>query len=408
MPRKPKKPPTYVQLLAEELGLDKIAVEDKRWRRPIGFLEELDHALRPHIHEGSLPNFGAFLTDVQPELKGWSLITMPESDLELGRKLADGIRSFTLLVGGKFVGVATSDTGGMDEASLVRLIQRDLRNGAIITADARGVVRIVYPAGVAIHQNRRWREKPMVNTVVSRASDFLAHKSMTKFEEILFFAYHALSPRHIGATIVWCLQTPTTDEAAAMIPAVDLTPLGLNVANNAHRSMLRHLLCQTDGATIMAEDGSVTGTGAQLKSSEQSMKYIAASTGTRHTSARRFSFDCASTIVVTVSADGPVTVFSDGVNVIELSFRSADASAKALGNFVPEKRHDIVPSSWTETCSNCGKTSVIEEVVIYGWKDREEAHCPICRAEIASSMCFTISAHVIKRLPSIAVATPAS
>jgi DNA integrity scanning protein DisA with diadenylate cyclase activity len=287
----------------------------------------------------------------------------------------------------------------MDEASLVRLIQRDLRNGAIITADARGVVRIVYPAGVAIHRTRRWREKPMVNAVISRAYDFLAHKSWSKFEEILFFAYHALSPRHIGATIVWCLQMPAAAEAAAMAPAVDLEGLGLNVSNDAHRSMLRHLLSQTDGATIVAEDGSVTGTGAQLKYSEQSTKYIGTSSGTRHTSAQRFSFDCASTIVVTVSADGPVTVFSDGINVVELTFRSADGAAKALGRMVPEKRNDIVPSSWTETCKNCGKTSVIEEVVIYGWKDREEARCPICRGELASSMCFTISAHVIKQLP---------
>jgi len=398
MPRLPKKGLTHQQLLEKELLLDRIALDTKRWRKPVGFLNELEYAVRPQVHEGRLPHYGAILTTAEPDISGWTWIRMNEHDGDLGRKIADGIRSFTVFVNGKFVGVLTSDHGGMDEGSLVQLIQTALDGGAVITADASGVVRIIYPNGVAVHRNRRWREKPMVDAVMSLTDDFVPFSLREKLKEILSFAYHTLSPRHIGATIVWCLEQPTTAESQAMQPAVDLSHLNLEIGNDAHRSSLRHLLAQTDGATIVQPDGKVVGIGAHLKVSTDSTKFIAASAGTRHTSARRFSFDCPSAIVATVSSDGPVTLFSDGVSVVELKFVSADAEAHALGRMVPMKREDIVPSSWRETCKTCGKTSTVEEVVIYGWKERETAHCPICRSELASSMCFTIRAHVVKRL----------
>jgi DNA integrity scanning protein DisA with diadenylate cyclase activity len=396
--RKRKKSVTHQQLLEKELELDRIAIDTKHWRKPTGFLSELEHAVRPEIHEGRLPHYGVIFADVDPSVIGWSWLKMPEKDLILGRQLADGIRSFTVFVDGKFVGVLSSDRGGVDEASLVGLIQTTFRSGAVITADASGIVRIVYPGGVAIHRHRRWREKPMVDTVISRTYDFVPFSLIPKLKEILSFAYHSLSPRHIGATLVWCLEAPTAEESAAMQSALDLLSLNLQIGEDAHRSILRHLLAQTDGATIIDAAGKLVGTGAHLKVSAESMKYITALKGTRHTSAQRFSFDSAPTILIVVSADGPVTLFSDGVNVVELKFVSADAEAKALGKMVPMKRSDIVPSSWEETCKVCGKTSIIEEVMIYGWKDREAARCPICRAELASSMCFTISAHVVKRL----------
>ena len=52
--------------------------------------------------------------------------------------------------------------------------------------------------------------------------------------------------------------------------------------------------------------------------------------GTRHTSARCYSYDEPRTLVITVSEDGPVTVFSHGAKLVELAPRSTDGEAELL------------------------------------------------------------------------------
>jgi DNA integrity scanning protein DisA with diadenylate cyclase activity len=45
---------------------------------------------------------------------------------------------------------------------------------------------------------------------------------------------------------------------------------------------------------------------------------VAAMKGTRHTSAARHTYDCPDVLAFVVSADGPVTVFSDGQRIADL------------------------------------------------------------------------------------------
>src|SRR5260370_22902474 len=116
MARKSKKPVTHQQLLEQELAVDRIALDTKRWRKPLGFFNELEYAVRPQAHEGRFAHYGAFFATAEPTSAGSSWLRMNESDLDLGRKLAVGIRSFTVFMDGKFAGVLTSDHGGMDEA----------------------------------------------------------------------------------------------------------------------------------------------------------------------------------------------------------------------------------------------------------------------------------------------------
>jgi hypothetical protein len=61
----------------------------------------------------------------------------------------------------------------------------------------------------------------------------------------------------------------------------------------------------------------------------------------------------------------------------------------------PSERSDAL-DSFQRTCKNCGKTSRVDVFTVYGFKEHEDADCPVCGNVIASAMCFNIRARVIK------------
>jgi hypothetical protein len=76
-----------------------------------------------------------------------------------------------------------------------------------------------------------------------------------------------------------------------------------------------------------------------------------------------------------VSADGQVTVFSDGNRSSSL--------------VLPERELPWNPSGgemWTDAiqCPTCGVSLLVRKTVLYGFRNAEEADCPICKKEAAS------------------------
>jgi len=213
-------------------------------------------------------------------------------------------------------------------------------------------------------------------------------------EQLVTLAVHVLSPAHTGASLIWWLIPPELDVYAKKI---DLQPLRLRV-EAGYFSAVQHLLNQHDGATIISPTGEILATGVQLQSSDKARLLIPETRGTRHTSARRYSFDEARVVVVTVSQDGPVSVFSDGVQLGEVRPYSAHDDEQSLIDAIPEKRGQTYADQDEVVCSNCGKTMRIETLVVAGWKEREEAYCQVCREQVASRMCFKIETFIMKRI----------
>jgi hypothetical protein len=158
-----------------------------------------------------------------------------------------------------------------------------------------------------------------------------------------------------------------------------------------------HLLAQYDGATIVGKDGSIKRTGIHLIPSQRAESLIPIVRGTRHTSARRASFDHANALFITVSADGPVTIFSDGMSVFELNWSDGYEAARVIRGVLPKEAKDNVwTSSHDAVCAKCGKTSKVETVTIAGHRTDEEATCPICGDVIATDHCWEIHANLKK------------
>jgi len=85
------------------------------------------------------------------------------------------------------------------------------------------------------------------------------------------------------------------------------------------------------------------------------------------------------------------------MNVFELTWYSAEQDASNMVKGMGKWYEDSVMAEVDEkTCPNCGKTSEIQVFTVIGWRDHEEAHCPVCGRVVASDMCFKISANLKK------------
>lgn len=137
-----------------------------------------------------------------------------------------------------------------------------------------------------------------------------------------------------------------------------------------------------DGACIAASNGDVQRYEVKLPASELSQGFVSQHGGTRHTSAKRYTFDHAEVIAVVVSADGPVTVFSDGVELLKI-----DPGSRSLSWLLREPMGDLREMEETthdEECANCGKMLRVRIVRKHRCTGQTELTCPICKFRIAS------------------------
>lgn len=170
---------------------------------------------------------------------------------------------------------------------------------------------------------------------------------------------------------------------------------GLNAARRGHQHALATLLGGLDGACFLEADGTVRAVQAHLRPSERAAELIAEDGGTRHTSARRFSFDHEGVAVLVVSQDGPVTIYSDGARLAQL--RAIGTFGASLKRLVPEKASDIETSVSQMHCRRCQKRLRVEITYVTGWTDSESEDCPVCALkDTVRARCFAIEVTPVK------------
>jgi DNA integrity scanning protein DisA with diadenylate cyclase activity len=92
-------------------------------------------------------------------------------------------------------------------------------------------------------------------------------------------------------------------------------PPPLRVTTAFHLAPLRHALEQIDGAAVFDHGGTLRRLGVRIVPSGEAEDRVEALRGTRHTSARRYSYDDPAATVIVVSEDGPLTVLREGMIV---------------------------------------------------------------------------------------------
>jgi hypothetical protein len=293
----------------EEIGLPPDGSDEFR----AVLLEEIDHALRPVAHERRIASSGTIVEPVG-DADGWANTTQLEiavtpvvgHSLTASRRYADGLSSWLL-----------RRTDGRDEWVLFDRpagSERDLvvlagaMDATIVQRHPSGAVRAVGGFGVLRWEGYTWHHEAPVATWIGTVTSGTFTGDPKVMEAMLEFAVHDLGSVGIGALLIYRPDSqpgPAVEERLA-------TPPPLHVRNASHLAPLRHALGQIDGAAVFDADGILRQLGVRLVPSLTAEEAVDALGGTRHTSARRYSYDDPSATVVAVSEDGPVSVLRGG------------------------------------------------------------------------------------------------
>lgn len=380
------------ELLREELrgqGIDEALVDEPR------VISELVRCIFPAVHEGRTAPFGAIVCDAvgRADVAAIGAEVIASDDEALVSRAADGSSTFVLSdVGSRQLVRMKWDSGTDEQLAWISRVCKV----AIVHRNNEGSVRLFGRRGIYTNEGRRWWFRPSGAALSERILRHAPQVDRAVLLAVLGFALVVLSPGRFGATLVLLVGTREFDAKGG---GLDLRPLGMNVAAPHRLSTAAHVLSQVDGATIIQGDGAIRMTGVHLQPSERARTLVPQQGGTRHTSAKQYSFDDPACVVVTISSDGPVSIFSDGVEIGHVPMYSADTDRDQLAKAIPERATDIDSESYEEICTTCGKTALIEKLTIVGWKDSETVGCPVCGRVIASARCHRLEANVLKQLP---------
>jgi hypothetical protein len=274
------------------------------------FLEEVDWALRPLVHERRVASTGALL---RPSLDaaewergtGLSMSRMPigERPLTASRRLADGLSSWLVRPSNELL---LFDRPAGSERDLV-VLTRAL-GATVVQRHPSGVVRVVGKFGLLRWDGLRWHREPPLKKWLKAVTDESFTGDPEAIEALVEFAIHDLGAAGIGALLLYC---PNVEQMSGIEERLPVPP-PLDVRSPSHLAPLRHALSQVDGAAVFDTGGVLRHIGVRLVPTTRAEKSVEPFRGTRHTSGRRYSFDHPRVTVIAISEDGPVSLLRAG------------------------------------------------------------------------------------------------
>lgn len=298
--------------LAEELDEVGLVAEGTDAFREM-LLEEVDHALRPPVHERRVASTGTILeprSDPATWASGTQLdITRKSLDrqpLPAARRFADGLSSWIVRHTDGTTEWMVFDRPAGSERDLVVLA--GVLGATLVQRHPAGPVRVIGRFGVLRWEGFDWHHEPPVAGWIDTVTACAIHGDPGVLEAMLEFAVHDLGSKGIGSLLVY----RPDDEPGPAVEERLPTPPPLRIRRPTHLAPLRHALAQVDGAAIFDADGVLRQLGVRLVPSKAAEQTVEALGGTRHTSGRRYSHDDPLATVIAVSEDGPVSVLRNG------------------------------------------------------------------------------------------------
>ena len=296
--------------LTEELVEEGLVIDDAF---PDLLVEEVDHALRPPVHERRAPSSG---TIVHPptDADTWSAATglqitraaTRDQPLDAARRFADGLSSWILRLPNEPIEWLIFDRPVSSERDLT-VIARTM-GATVIQRHPNGLVRVVSESGVLRWDGYSWHHEPPVGRWIDVMRACCDARDTGRLRAFLEFAVHDLGANGIGALLVYREGESPGPDVEERLPV----PPPLAIERPMHLGPLRHALAQIDGAAVFDSAGVLRQLGARLIPSSEAEKTVDGYKGTRHISGLRYSYDDPTAIVIAVSEDGPVSVFQNG------------------------------------------------------------------------------------------------
>jgi len=196
-------PGPRLRRLGEELvesGLRQVGTEAS-WAM---LVEEIDHALRPPVHERRIFSGGTVL-DPTSDPGTWAsgtqldIIRQPlgRQPLPAARRFADGLSSWVLRRTDGTTEWLVFDRPAGSERDLVVLAS--VLGATVVQRHPSGSVRVVGHFGVLRWEGLRWHHEPPVTSWVDSVIDYRADNERKVLAAMLEFAVHDLTTRRSGA-----------------------------------------------------------------------------------------------------------------------------------------------------------------------------------------------------------------
>lgn len=298
--------------LAEELEEAGIRLGENPVHRDT-LLDEIDHALRPVVHERRTAS-GGTIVEPMSDPATWGPGTQLEitrtpvgpQPLSAVRRFADGLSSWVLRRADGTNEWLLFDRPAGSERDLV--VMAGAFDATLVQRHPAESVRVAGSFGVLRWQGLWWHHEPPVGRWIDMVAAGPVHGDPQVLEALLEFAVHDLGAMGIGSLLIYRPGAEPGPEVEELLP----TPPPLQIRRPFHLAPLRHALSQIDGAAVFDATGILRQLGVRLVPSQDAEQSVVAYRGTRHTSGRRYSYDDPLATVIAVSEDGPVTVFRGG------------------------------------------------------------------------------------------------
>jgi hypothetical protein len=276
-------------------------------------IEEIDHALRPPVHERRTVSSGTIL-EPKSDPAVWASETqldithspLGQQPLSAARRFADGLSSWILRRTDGRNELIVFDRPAGSERDIAVLAH--VLDATIVQRHPAGSVRVVGRFGVLRWEGLSWHHEPPVSSWRDALTASPEHGDPAVLLAMLRFAVHDLGSLGIGALLIYRPDAGPGPFVEERLPS----PPSLRIRQASHLAPIRHALAQVDGAAIFDAEGVLRQLGVRLVPSISSEEMVEALGGTRHTSGRRYSYDDPFSTVIAVSDDGPISVFRNG------------------------------------------------------------------------------------------------
>jgi hypothetical protein len=276
-------------------------------------VSEVDNALRPAVHERRVPSSGTIVAPrsdpaVWPARTQLDIVRVgvTQPSLTEARRFADGLSSWLLRRADGETEWLMFDRPAGSERDLV--VMADAFGATLVQRHPSGSVRVAGDFGVMRTEGLDWHHEPPVGSWIDTVTACGAAGDADVLRAILEFATHDLGAQGIGALLIYRPNDDDGPPVEELLP----TPPALAISTAYHLAPLRHALSQIDGAAVFDRTGVVRRLGVRVIPSSDAEDNVEALGGTRHTSARRYSYDDPAATVIVVSDDGPLTVMRNG------------------------------------------------------------------------------------------------
>lgn len=272
-----------------------------------------------------------------------------------------------------------------ESAMLARLSGKEI---TVIERSASGDISIYTRDGVSINTGSLWTRRPRAGERLIELREIINTNDSQKLELLaraLDFAFHVLSPRRTGATLVLDLEGSISLDSGQFLGGSDGMPILASFSNDSSLTPLANLLSSVDGACLVDSSGRVIAVEVMLPSSDDAARFTLPLGGTRHTSALRYSFDKDTAVIMVVSADGPVSVFYGGARIMTLE--ESPSNSLQITQFSPGQARQFEEVRSTVECVRCSKAFLVTDLVRAGDSPAEQTvPCPVCRAPALLSL----------------------